>query len=305
MVPEETINMASSTKADEAVVETQPGASLLPYDQQPNANLLPYDQVALGDTEDDDEIGSSSLATACMYLCLPPTLLCSWVAVQQRTEAVVLHYGTYTGTVKEPGCHFINCCGRELRMISTAAQSIDLPQTKILDKNGNPLLVSAIIVYHVVNTKRAAIDVQNAYQFVSLQATAVLKQIVSQYPYESPKGEEHETSLKTEAVEIGHRLRSTLQGKIAQAGCVCQSFQLNEISFAPEIAANMLKRQAAEALVQARELIVQGAIGISLTAVQELEKGGLKLTPEQQANLVSSLLVVTCGDQDAQPVLNV
>lgn len=99
-----------------------------------------------------------------------------------------MHFGTYTGTRKEPGCHFINCFGREIRVISTAAQSIDLPQTKILDKNGNPLLVSAIIVYHVVNTKRAAIDVANAYQFVSLQATAVLKQIVSQYPYEASKG---------------------------------------------------------------------------------------------------------------------
>jgi len=219
-----------------------------------------------------------------------------------------MHYGTYTGTYTEPGCTFINCWGRELRTVSTAAQSIDLPSTKIIDKNGNPLLVSAIIVYHIVNTRRAALDVLNARHFISLQATAVLKQIVSQYPYEdrNPDGrEEGSLCLKTEANEIGHQLRTKLQDKIAQAGAVCQSFQLNEISFAPEIAANMLKRQAAEALVQARELIVRGAVGISLQAVEELAKGGLEFSQEEQCRLVSNLLVVTCGDNDAQPVVGV
>lgn len=123
--------------------------------------------------------------------------------------------------------------------------------------------------------------------------------------YESKEGEVGGVCLKTEALEVGHQLRTTLQDKIAQAGAVCQSFQLNEISFAPEIAANMLKRQAAEALVQARELIVKGAVGISLKAIEELAKGGLTMTNEEQCRLVSNLLVVTCGEHDAQPVVGV
>jgi hypothetical protein len=125
------------------------------------------------------------------------------------------------------------------------------------------------------------------------------------YPYEPPTDDKDAESLKTETAQISDLLCAMLQTKISQAGAVCQSFQLNEISFAPEIAASMLKRQAAEALVQAREVIVEGAVDISLKAVHKLEQGGLKMTPEQTANLVASLLVVTVGDRDAQPTLGV
>lgn len=290
--------MSTHEYTKQKVVTAQPSAS-----DREDA-LLPYEEVALKD-QGKEKMRSSSLANFLGCICCPLTALGSWIPVQTRTEAVVLHFGALTGVYATPGCHFINCWGRDIRVISTAAQSIDLKKTKILDKNGNPLLVSAIIVYHIVDTKRAAIDVANANQFVQLQATAVLKQIVSQYPYESPDGKDHEISLKTEALEVGHQLRTTLQDKIAQAGAVCQSFQLNEISFAPEIAANMLKRQAAEALVQARELIVKGAVGISLKAIDELERGGLKMSDEAQTRLVSNLLVVTCGEHDAQPTVGV
>jgi regulator of protease activity HflC (stomatin/prohibitin superfamily) len=136
--------------------------------------------VELG-VDEQDKVGTSQLALCQCIACCPLTMMCSWVPIATRTELVVLNYGSYTGTYKVPGCTFINCWGREMHVISTAAQSIDLAVTKILDKNGNPLLVSAIIVYHIVNTKRAALDVNDSAQFVRLQAMAVLKRIVSQY----------------------------------------------------------------------------------------------------------------------------
>jgi hypothetical protein len=136
--------------------------------------------VELG-VDEQDKVGTSQLALCQCIACCPLTMVCSWVPIATRTELVVLNYGSYTGTYKAPGCTFINCWGREMHVISTAAQSIDLAVTKILDKNGNPLLVSAIIVYHIVNTKRAALDVKDSAQFVRLQAMAVLKRIVSQY----------------------------------------------------------------------------------------------------------------------------
>lgn len=143
----------------------------------------------MGGAQDRDDTPSRSLpAEICMYCFFPVACVLSWVSVQQKTEAVTLHFGKYTGTAREPGCHFINVFGRDLRFISTAAQSIDLPLLKALDVNGNPLLVSAMVVFHVRHTKRAAIDVVNVNEFVKLQATAVLKRIAARYPYEHSTG---------------------------------------------------------------------------------------------------------------------
>lgn len=277
--------------------------------QQPVGQIAPPYSNQNSSIDQDDDAQQSSLANCLCTLGAPMTfglsLCASLVPIQAKTEAVAMHFGKYTGTYKEPGCNFINCFGRDLRIISTAIQTINLPVHKILDVNGNPLQVSAIIVYRIVNTKKAALDVQDSRNFVSLQATATLKQIVSRYPYENGPNNPNGTCLKTEAISIANELRQHLQKQIVQAGAVCESFQLNEIAYAPEIATGMLKRQAAAALVQARELIVQGAVGIALTAVNSLKDGGIEMNESDTANLISNLLVVTCGERDAQPTVSV
>jgi len=202
-------------------------------------------------------------------------------------------------------CH--NCCGRELRTINKAKQSLTLPTLKILDKNGNPLMVAAIVVYSFQNTKRVAIDMMNAGEFVRNQALATLRQVVSKYPYEKWEGDsgsEDEHCLKTEPDSVSQDLIRTLQKHVSIAGAKIHSFQLNELSYASEVASAMLKRQQAESLVAARSTVVNGATQIALDAAQQLDIKGIKMPAEEKAKLVSSLLTVICSESQVVTTIN-
>eukprot|EP00339_Tiarina_fusa_P020505 CAMPEP_0117026498 /NCGR_PEP_ID=MMETSP0472-20121206/19474_1 /TAXON_ID=693140 ORGANISM="Tiarina fusus, Strain LIS" /NCGR_SAMPLE_ID=MMETSP0472 /ASSEMBLY_ACC=CAM_ASM_000603 /LENGTH=194 /DNA_ID=CAMNT_0004733519 /DNA_START=306 /DNA_END=890 /DNA_ORIENTATION=- len=190
--------------------------------------------------------------------------------------------------------------GREIRKISTKQQSIELPKTTVVDSNGNPLIISAVIVYRISNSRRALLDVENSRIFVKNQAEAALKQTLSRFPYESNDGS---PCLKTEAEQIGKHLCNLLQRKVLQAGAMVDSFQLKEISYAPEIASGMLKRQQAIAIIEARQTIVQGAVDIAADAVTKLAERGIELSDSDQAKLVTNLLTVVCSDNDAQPTV--
>eukprot|EP01121_Diplochlamys_sp_Union-15-3_P001820 TRINITY_DN11582_c0_g1_i1.p1 TRINITY_DN11582_c0_g1~~TRINITY_DN11582_c0_g1_i1.p1 ORF type:complete len:264 (-),score=40.12 TRINITY_DN11582_c0_g1_i1:24-815(-) len=246
--------------------------------------------------------GSPSCVAYCLgCFCLPITLLCSCYAVNEREEIVALSFGKYIGTDKTPGLKFRNIWGRELKKIPTAKIAAHLPVTKVVDRNGNPLLVSGVIVYLFVNTEKAALDVVNAQQFVYDQAQAIMKQIVSRYPYEPDDENDHESmSLKTESSEIGKQFVKLLQKQVHVAGAKIISFQFNELSYAPEIAMGMLKKQQAKALVSARKTIVDGAVDISHGAIVELEEKGVSMQPEDKTRLVSNLLLVICSDAEAK-----
>jgi len=255
---------------------------------------------------DDHQPGKTSPMSMCLGItCFPATLLCSWFTVQEQEEVVLLTFGKYTGTVKTPGCHFANCFGRDMRRVSKKNISIHLPTTKVVDKNGNPLLISGIVVYRFVNTKRCAIDVQDAAFFVSNQAQAVMKQIVSQYPYEILGDEEHGACLKTEAAEIGSKFVKLLQTKVKLAGAKVITFQFNEMSYAPEIAQGMLKRQQAMATVAARRTIVDGVVDIAYGAISKLEGKGIKMNESEKTKIATNLLTVMCAEHDVQPTISV
>merc|ERR1712100_194236 len=134
--------------------------------------------------------------------CFPLTLLGSWFTVNQNEEAVILSYGSYAETIKDPGMKLSNMWGRDVRKISTKQQSIELPKTTVVDSNGNPLIISAVIVYRIANARRAVLDVENSYTFVRNQ---------------------------TEAEQISRHLCNLLQRKVLQAGALVDSFQLKEI----------------------------------------------------------------------------
>mmetsp|Transcript_130599 Transcript_130599/g.194536 ORF Transcript_130599/g.194536 Transcript_130599/m.194536 type:complete len:286 (+) Transcript_130599:34-891(+) len=244
--------------------------------------------------------GPSPLAMVLGLACFPFTLLGSWYTLNQNEEAVVLSYGRYSETVQDPGINFSNMWGREIRKISTKQQSIELPKTTVVDSNGNPLIISAVIVYRISNSRRALLDVENSRIFVKNQAEAALKQTLSRFPYESNDGS---PCLKTEAEQIGKHLCNLLQRKVLQAGAMVDSFQLKEISYAPEIASGMLKRQQAIAIIEARQTIVQGAVDIAADAVTKLAERGIELSDSDQAKLVTNLLTVVCSDNDAQPTV--
>eukprot|EP01125_Pyxidicula_operculata_P000483 TRINITY_DN10509_c0_g1_i1.p1 TRINITY_DN10509_c0_g1~~TRINITY_DN10509_c0_g1_i1.p1 ORF type:complete len:295 (-),score=64.68 TRINITY_DN10509_c0_g1_i1:177-1028(-) len=261
---------------------------------------------------DDDEhvvetgntVGKTSpLSVILGFACFPFTLCCSWFTVKEQHEAVILNYGKFTGISRTPGLHFRNCFGREVRMISKQKKTIHLPVTKIVDRSGNPLNVSAIVVFYNEDSKKCAIDVQNSTLFTLNAAQTVIKTAVGNYPYESHK--KNQWSLKTHAAEIGKEMAKLLQDEVNVAGVRIVSFQFNELSYAPEIASGMLKRQQAQAMVAAREKIVEGAMSIALSAVSELEKNGFTLKPDEKSRIVTNLLTIICSDQDAKPSINV
>jgi len=249
---------------------------------------------------DSEEHGFSGVACFLGSICFPYSLF-SCYTLEEKQEAILLSFGKYNGTVRDPGCHWANNCGREIRKISTKHISVDLQTAKIIDGNGNPLLVSGVLTYTFVHPKRAALGVENAAQFIHAQSTAVLKQVVSRYPYESVDGS---PCLKSEAREITNELVTLLQEKVRPAGAQILSFEFNELSYAPEIAAGMLKRQQAHAMVEARTTIVKGAVDIAFSAMTELEQRGVKMNDADKARLLSNLLTVICGEHDAQPTIN-
>jgi len=229
--------------------------------------------------------------------------MCSWYSVREQQEAVLLNYGRFTGIETEPGCHFKNCFGREIRHVSKQKISVNLPETKVVDANGNPIIVSAIVLYYFEDSKKCAIDIQNAPNFVFNQAQTALKTIVSQYPYESE--DRNIKCLKRESRQIAEALVSLLQEKVEIAGARIISFQFDELSYAPEIAHGMLKRQQAQALVLARTKIVEGAVLIAKEAITQLEEYGVSMEPSEQNKLVTNLLTLICSDNDPQTTVSV
>jgi len=255
----------------------------------------------------------SVLSTILGAVCLPLTLCGGFFTVDQNTELVTLNYGKYTGVVQEPGLHWSNCWGRELIPISKAKMSIELAPTKIIDMNGSPLLVSGVVVYYYRDTRRAALDMLNRDVFVRDQASAVLKQIVGGFPYENlhvesdSEGDEADAPLtpclKDDAKVVNDELVAELQRRVIIAGAQIDSFRLNEISYAPEIAAGMLKKQQAEAVIASRHTLVEGAVKIAGAAISRLRKKNVTMDAEEQSRLISNLLVVCVADEQVHPML--
>ncbi len=209
---------------------------------------------------------------------------------------VVMNTGHLVAEITEPGCHFYNCCNREIRSVSKKKQVLTLERCKLAEKTGNPMMISAVIVFNVVVPSKALMKVTSLHAFVHTQAQAVLRNIVSQYPFESHDGT---PCLLHDSATVNRTLATALNHVIQDMGVICTSFSLDEISFAPEIASTMLQRQAAQALVDARKVIVHGAADLAASAVQALAARGINLTDQQRGKLLGSLLPVLCAtDRD-------
>lgn len=244
---------------------------------------------------------SIGLTIVLSILFFPITLVASWVVVHPNEEKIVLFWGTLAKVIRKPGLKFIPVWGRRVIRISTKQQTIDVPKTTVADGNGNPIVIGGVCTYTVVNSEKAALNVEDYHSFLKTQAMAVLKQVASQYPYESTSGH----SLKAEAKEVGLEMVKLLQSKVNAAGMEIHSYELADLTYAPEIAQAMLVRQQAQALVDARKIIVEGAVEIVDDAMQLLGERGYNLDTSGQSKLVSSLLVVICGDSKVQPTYSI
>lgn len=250
----------------------------------------------------DKEFGFMDIITCCGTLLCCPCVVCgSLQQVNERQEAVVLSWGRYDKTIREPGINWINCIGSEVKQVSTAEKGVDLPTSKIVDKNGNPLMVSGLIMYKVVNSYKASVDVLDYPSFIAQQATAVLKNVVSRYPYEDTK--EDNVSLKGEQSQVTQELVDELQAQVNRAGLKVTSFRFNELSYAPEIAAQMLKKQQAFAMVEARATIVQGAVETVHSAIDAIQNKGVTLSQDTKEKLVVNLLTVMTSENDVTPTV--
>ena len=231
-------------------------------------------------------------------------------------EALVLTlFGKYHGTIKTEGffwvnpfCSAFNPASGALvglgKKISLKAMTLNNEKQKVNDEEGNPIEIGVVVIWKVVDTARAVFDVDNYVSYISTQCDAAIRQVARQYPYDvSENGDEK--SLRGSSVEIAEILRREIQGRVEIAGIEIAEARIAHLAYAPEIAAAMLQRQQASAIIAARQKIVDGAVSMVEMALKKLsENNVVQLDDERKAAMVSNLLVVLCGNKDAQPVVN-
>ena len=215
---------------------------------------------------------------------------------------VVTFFGRYLGTVRRNGLTWtVPLTNRE--QVSLRIRNFDSEILKVNDANGNPVEVAAVIVWRVVDTAQAVFDVEDYEDFVRIQTETAVRHMASEYPYDAYEEGQH--SLRGHADEVTTSLHQELQTQLTLAGMEVLRTQLRRLAYAPEIAADMLRRQQAEAVVAARTRIVEGAVGMVDHALEMLStKNIVELDEERKAAMVSNLLVVLCSEHHAQPVLN-
>lgn len=238
-----------------------------------------------------------SVALSSVGMLVPPLALAGFFTVQPNEVAAVTHFGKLTRLVTKEGLCWDWYVGMEVKKVSVKQLTMDLPISKIVDSRGTPVTASAIVNFRIVDAKKALFSVQNYQSYVKVNSTAILKQIVGQHSYDE---------LKTHAHEVNAALREAVQQEVQVAGIEIISVSMNELNYAPEIAGSMLKKQQAGALVEARQLIVEGAVKIAQEAIAQLEKSDqIVMRPEDKVKIVTNLLTVTASDSEPTPVLSV
>ena len=193
---------------------------------------------------------------------------------------------------------------RENNKISLKAMTLSNDKQKINDQLGNPIIIGIVVIWRVTNTVKAVFNVNNYKEFLSIQCDSALRDIVRLYPYDS-NASDNEKSLRGSSMEVAERLRDEIQSKVEIAGLEITEARITHLSYSEEIAAVMLQRQQASAIIDARQMIVEGAVGMVEMALEKLSANDIiHLDEERKAAMVSNLLVVLCGNKDAQPVVN-
>ena len=266
-----------------------------------------------------------------IVLLLAFVLGCMGFIKQEPNEAKVLvFFGKYSGTFFKTGFYWVNPLLSK-KGVSLRARNLNPEPIKVNDKAGNPVLIGMVLVWKLEDTYKALFEIDsqslapvitnnikgvpvrvgvsnslaNAFEnFVRVQSDAALRQVAGCYAYDNPDSAE-ELTLRSNAEEINERLVRTLNDRLAMAGIHVTEARINYLAYAPEIAAVMLRRQQADAIIAAREKIVDGAVSMVKMALDKLkEEGVVDLDEERKAAMVSNLLVVLCGDEPAQPVVN-
>jgi regulator of protease activity HflC (stomatin/prohibitin superfamily) len=242
-------------------------------------------------------LGGGLLAfTIGVFLCF------GFFALQPNEGRVMVLFGSYRGTVRTSGWHWTNPLNSKLRL-SLRSRNFTSEKLKVNDKRGNPIEIAVVVVWRVQDTAQASFDVERFTEYVEVQSESAVRHLANCYPYDH--GEENETTLRSSVEDVSLALQHELQERVSKAGVVIEEARLTHLAYAPEIAGAMLRRQQAEAIIDARQKIVHGAVSMVQMALIDLaEKKVVDLDEERKAAMVSNLLVVLCGDQEVHPVIN-
>ncbi|MEL6427528.1 MAG: SPFH domain-containing protein [Planctomycetota bacterium] len=223
--------------------------------------------------------------------------------VEPNMSRVLTLFGKYTGSVREDGFFFVNPFTHK-RKVSLRAHNLDGNVLKVNDLLGNPIEISAVVVWRVRETARAVFDVEDYEHYVQVQSEAAVRQMALSHPYDDGMHAEAVTTLRGSTEEVTAELQEGLQERLDEAGIEVVEARINHLAYASEIASAMLQRQQAGAIIAARAKIVEGAVGMVEDALGQLDRDGLvKLDDEKRAQLVGNLLVVLCGQAHPQPVV--
>ena len=294
--------------------------------------------IALTVTHVESATGANVVIGCVLLMLFAIALLFGYFSLQPNEARVLILFGAYRGTVRSSGFYWANPLlsrhrghvlsksggeaaqqrGRRPGLVdasrlaayqslstklSLRTRNFNSDTLKVNDKRGNPVEIAAVVVWRVEDTAQAVFDVEDFASYVEVQSESAIRSIASRYAYDN--GEEHELTLRGGADDVAHALKEELQVRLATAGVVVDEARLTHLAYAPEIAPAMLRRQQAEAMIAARQIIVHNAVGMVHMALRELdEQHVVKLDEERRAAMVSNLLVVLCGTTEATPVIN-
>ncbi|MFP3155843.1 SPFH domain-containing protein [Lachnospiraceae bacterium ZAX-1] len=268
-----------------------------------------------------------------------PILFCGLKTLKPKEALVLTLFGKYYGTLKGEGYFFVNpfvtafnstaanaeavaasvaekattststgTIGSSAQVggkkISLKTMTLNNNRQKINDQMGNPIIIGIVVIWRVVNTAKAVFNVDNYQEFLSIQCDSALRNIVRLYPYDKQDGN-NESSLRGSSLEVAKKIQEEIQEKVEVAGLEITEARITHLAYAPEIASAMLQRQQASAIIDARQMIVDGAVGMVEMALVKLNENNIvHLDEERKAAMVSNLLVVLCGNKEAQPIVN-
>lgn len=227
-----------------------------------------------------------------------------FLAIEPNSSRVLTLFGTYIGTVKDSGFFFANPFYTK-KKISLRAVTLDVPTIKVNDKQGNPIMIGAVVTYRVQDTYKTAFAVEDYPDFVKIQSEAAVRKLAGLYSYDNLEDEDAVVTLRSGLDEVNHQLAHEISERLQIAGIEIIEARINNLAYSTEIAGAMLQRQQATAIVAARSKIVEGAVGMVEMALDSLSKKEIiHLDEERKAAMVSNLLVVLCGDRNVSPVIN-
>ncbi len=290
------------------------------------------------ETHGANTMGIALLILGIVYTCICWIPFCGLKILKPQEALVLTLFGTYIGTLKGEGFYFVNpfvsavnpaashgmatatedqnpiaslnkqnagtAVNLPKKTISLKSMTLNNNKQKINDALGNPIEIGIVVTWRVVNTAKAVFNVDNYKAFLSIQCDSSLRNVARNYPYDTA-AEGEEMTLRGSSQEVAEKLKAELQSRVEIAGLEIVEAQITHLAYAPEIAAAMLQRQQASAIIDARKMIVDGAVGMVEMALIKLNENDIvHLDDERKAAMVSNLLVVLCGNKDAQPIVN-